>query len=154
MYCILWNNDKNGDCTYAHKHTASLISFNPLGVGRIFNVEPVSRHRGSQCWAWLSDLHADTRATTVPWKSNTDLMRPSVLHQVSWGIRSSHISRSLLVFVLLVIFFSFKTICLYFLIILPLIRCKLFYIFGSKYLEACDIRKQIWIYSECLAAQY
>lgn len=78
-----------------------------------------------------------------PGQNSMDLMRPTVLHQVSWGIRSSHISRSLLVFVLLVIFFPFKTICLYFLITLPLICGKLFYIFGSKYLEAYDIRKQI-----------
>lgn len=154
MYCILWNNDKNGDCTYAHKHTASLISFNPLGVGRIFNVEPVSRHRGSQCWAWLSDLHADTGATTAPWAeqhgshapqcASPSFLRYTLLPHLKVSPSFCPISN----------FFPFKTICLYFLIILPLIRCKLFYIFGSKYLEAYDIRKQIWIYSECLAAQY
>lgn len=44
-------------------------------------------------------------------------------------------------------------ICPYFLIILPQICCKLFYIFGSKYSEMHETQKQIRIYSEYLAAQ-
>lgn len=61
-----------------------------------------------------------------------------------------HFPQSLLAFLPLAFLL---TICLYFLIIFPLICCWVVLHFSSKYLEAYDIQKQIQVYLRWLASR-